>query len=154
MGRGIGGAVAATAVVALTFGAGFEAVLAQEPDRTGLPALVELPPELDRVLRDYETAWSARDADALAALFTEDGYALRPGRPPVHGHAALREVYAGSGGPLVLRAYAWARDGSVAHVIGGFAAFESDPEVGKFVLALERGADGVWYIAADIDNGN
>jgi hypothetical protein len=41
----------------------------------GLPS-VTLPPELDRVLRDYETAWTAKDAARLAKLFAEDGYVL------------------------------------------------------------------------------
>ena len=34
---------------------------------------VELPPELDRVLRDYEQAWGAGDEDRLATLFVSDG---------------------------------------------------------------------------------
>jgi hypothetical protein len=36
-----------------------------------------LPPDLDRVLRDYERAWSAGDAKAIALLFTEDGVLLQ-----------------------------------------------------------------------------
>ncbi|MGI9174910.1 MAG: YybH family protein, partial [Rhodothermales bacterium] len=44
---------------------------------------ITLPPELDRVLRDYEQGWRDRDADALAALFTPDGFVLRAGHPPV-----------------------------------------------------------------------
>ena len=46
---------------------------------------VELPAELARVLRDYEKAWSERDPDGLAALFTEDGFVLSPQRSPVRG---------------------------------------------------------------------
>ena len=44
-------------------------------------ASVTLPPELDRVLRDYENAWQAKDAGALARLFTEDGFVLSNGKP-------------------------------------------------------------------------
>jgi ketosteroid isomerase-like protein len=134
--------------------AGAQEAPAQEPEREGLPPVVSLPAELDVVLRAYEDAWSARDADRLAGLFTDAGWALRPRRLPVTGRDALRTAYAGSGGPLVLRAYAWGVDGSVAYVIGGFALDAADAEVGKFVLALERGPDGDWLIAADIDNGN
>ena len=36
-----------------------------------------LPPDLDRVLRDYERAWRAGDAKAIASLFTEDGVLLQ-----------------------------------------------------------------------------
>ena len=145
---------AATMLVAMVALATAEPAAAQVPDRAGLPPVIELPAGLEEVLRAYEAAWSARDAEALAALFTESGYALRPGRPPVTGRAALREVYANSGGPLALRAYAYAMDGNVAHIIGGFGLDAASREVGKFVLALERGPDGDWLIAADIDNGN
>src|SRR5688572_10747688 len=43
---------------------------------------VALPAALDRVLRDYERAWRANDAPALAALFAEDGFVMQGGRPP------------------------------------------------------------------------
>jgi hypothetical protein len=91
-----------------------------------LPSIT-LPPDLDRVLRDYERAWRAGDVPALVALFTEAGFVLQPGRPPARGHAALAEVYRGQGGrPLRLRALADAVDG----------------------------ADGRWRSASDLDNGN
>lgn len=119
-----------------------------------LPSAAALPPELDRVLRDYETAWQARDADALADLFTGDGFVLRPGRPPARGREAILAAYAGAGGPLHLIAWDHAIDGSTGWIIGGYAAAPDQPVVGKYVLALARGADGRWRIAADIDNPN
>ncbi|NNE34150.1 MAG: DUF4440 domain-containing protein, partial [Rhodothermales bacterium] len=36
-----------------------------------------LPPELDRVLRDYEQAWRSSDEVVLAKLFAHDGFVLR-----------------------------------------------------------------------------
>src|SRR5688500_1476418 len=54
---------------------------------------VTLPPSLDRVLRDYERGWRARDAAALAALFTDDGFVLSGGRPPARGRDAIRARY-------------------------------------------------------------
>jgi len=116
---------------------------------------VTLPPELDRVLRDYERAWQARDAAGLAALFAEDGFVLGNGRPPARGRAAIREAYAGAGGPLSLRAFAYAAQDSVGYIIGAFASAAGSPDGGKFVLALRRpGGQGKWRIAADIDNMN
>lgn len=115
---------------------------------------IQLPAELDRVLRDYERAWQARDAAALAALFTEDGMVLGNGRPPVRGRAAVQEAYTGSGGPLALRAIAFAADDTVSYVIGGFAQQVGEPDGGKFVLVLRREPGGPWRIAADMDNGN
>jgi hypothetical protein len=63
--------------------AGFSGNLpAQQPIPAPALPSIELPAALDRVLRDYERAWQARDAAALSALFAEDGFvlALRRGR--------------------------------------------------------------------------
>jgi ketosteroid isomerase-like protein len=116
-------------------------------------ASVALPPEIDRVLRDYERGWRSRDAAALAALFSEDGFVLSNGRPPVRGRAAIAEAYAKGGGELNLRAIAYATDGSLGHVIGVYSHGAGRPETGKFVLALKRDGDR-WLIAADMDNAN
>jgi hypothetical protein len=45
--------------------------------QTPLPS-VALPAELDRVLRDYERHWQARNTEALASLFVPDGFVLNP----------------------------------------------------------------------------
>lgn len=129
------------------------AVAAQQSPTQQLPS-VDLPPELERVLRDYEKAWSARDAAALAALFAEDGFVLARGRPPVRGRRAIQEHYTGQGGPLSLRAIAYAAEGSVAYVIGGYAARPGGADDGKFTLTLRRGSDGRWLIVSDMDNSN
>ena len=130
------------------------ALAAQEqpsPAPAPLPS-VQLPAEIDRVLRDYERAWQARDAAALAALFTEDGMVMQMGRPPVQGRAAVQAAYASSGGPLSLRALGYAAEGSVGYILGAYAERAGEADIGKFILALRRGADGRWLIAADIDN--
>jgi uncharacterized protein (TIGR02246 family) len=116
---------------------------------------VTLPPELDRVLRDYERAWIAKDPEALARLFTPEGMALPSGQPPAPGPAAIRQAYAqGAGSPLSLRALAYATSGDLAYIIGGFAPAPGQADHGKFVLVLRRGAGGRWLIAADMDNAN
>ena len=124
------------------------------PPRDALAAAlptVALPPALDRVLRDYERAWAARDPDALAALFAEDGMVLSGPRPPARGRAAVRERYVGQGGPLHLRAVAHAADDTVGYVVGVYAEAPGRPPLGKFVLALRRRPGGPWRIAADMD---
>lgn len=118
------------------------------------PPSVELPPELQRVLTDYEDAWRARDAAALARLFHPDAFVMAPGRPPERGRAAVERYYQGRGGPLALRALAWAAEDSVGYIIGGYAAAPHLPDGGKFSLTLRRGADGRWLIVTDMDNGN
>ena len=126
-----------------------------EPDRheTPLPQ-VTLPQPFDDVLRAYEAGWKGRDEHALAGLFTDDGFVLRPGHPPARGRAAIVKAYENSGGPLVLRAYDFGMDGEVGYIIGGFARLADDPDIGKFVLVLKRSESGRWLIAADMDNGN
>ena len=83
-----------------------------------------------------------------------DQYVLRPGTPPAQGRQAILAAYANAGGPLSLKAYAYAVEGPVGYIIGGYATAPDRPAVGKFVLALRRGPSGAWLIAADIDNGN
>jgi len=123
------------------------------PVPVALPS-VELPAELDRVLRDYETAWRARDAAGLAKLFTEDGCVLSNGKPPVRGRTAIAAVYAGSGGGLSLRAFEYGIEGSTGFIIGGYAPSAGAEDAGKFVLIVRRSKAGRWEILADIDNTN
>jgi hypothetical protein len=122
-------------------------------DRPALPS-VALPPELERVLRDYESAWGARSADGLARLFTEDGFVLQPGRLPARGHDEIVRAYTGSGGPLALRALAYATAGDVGYIVGAYSGAVGAPDDGKFILLVRRAPGGPWKIAADMDNGN
>ncbi|HSA56903.1 MAG TPA: DUF4440 domain-containing protein [Gemmatimonadaceae bacterium] len=124
---------------------------AQAADPLGL-APVTLPPALDRVLRDYEAAWKAGDGKRLAAVFTEDGFALSNGRLPIRGRAAIEAWHTRPGGDLQLRAFAWSTSDSVGYIVGGYTYPGMTGPGGKFLLALRRGADGRWLIAADMDN--
>ena len=129
------------------------ASVAQQSPSQQLPS-VDLPPELERVLRDYERAWSARDPAALAALFAPDGFVLARGRAPLRGRRAIQEYYTGQGGPLSLRAIAFASEDSVAYIIGGYAARRGVADDGKFTLTLRKGSDGRWLIVSDMDSSN
>ncbi len=131
------------------------AVSAQTPGAyTSLPSIT-MPPELERVLRDYERAWQAGDEAGLAALFTPDG--LVPTRSGwVRGTTAIQATYANSRGPLQLRALAFAAGDTIGYIVGayGYGDAPGVPDTGKFVLALRRAAGGAWLIAADLDNSN
>ena len=123
------------------------------PDPAPLPS-VTLPPELARVLSDYEAAWRAKDASALARLFAEDGFVLQRNKPPVRGREAIEKAYAGAGGPLALRALAYATEGPVGYIIGAYSARAGEPDDGKFTLTLKKAPTGKWLIMSDMDNGN
>jgi ketosteroid isomerase-like protein len=124
------------------------------PTPVDLQPSVALPPELARVLTDYEAAWRSRDAAALARLFAEDGFVLPNGRPPVRGRAAIRDYYTGHGGPLALRAIAFATEGAVGYIIGGYAPRQGEADDGKFTLTLRKDAGGRWLIVSDMDSSN
>lgn len=123
------------------------------PPPASLPSIV-LPDELDRVLRDYERAWRAGDENALAALFTEDGF-VPTGQGWVRGRDAIRATYEKSEGGLHLRALAFAIQDTVGYIVGAYAYGDAPPpDRGKFVLALRRARGGPWLIAADLDQSN
>jgi uncharacterized protein (TIGR02246 family) len=115
---------------------------------------VTLPAPLDRVLRDYERHWRASDAKGLASLFTNDGFVLSSGRPPVRGREAIQARYTGQGGPLHLRAVAFATDDTVGYIVGTYGGTQTEMNEGKFILLLRRQRAGQWMIAADMDNTN
>ena len=112
-----------------------------------------LPAELDRVLRDYERHWKAKDGAALSLLFTEDGFIARG--PWIRGRDAIRAAYsASSGGDLRLRAVGYATSDTVGYIVGGYRYGEATSDGGKFILALRRAPRGDWKIAADLDATN
>ena len=137
-------------IVLLVLGAG--RVVSQTAS-TAAQASVALPPELARVLTDYEKSWQAGDAAALALLFTQDGFVLSSGQSPVRGRVAIQKVYTGRGSPLSLRAFAYAVNGNVGYIIGGYSSAPGKPDEGKFTLTL-REINGRWLIASDMDNLN
>ena len=131
------------------------AALAQKPEPIlPIPPSTPLPPDLARVLTDYERAWSGKDAAALAKLFVEDGFVLSPGHQMIRGRSAIERFYTDSGGPLSLRAVAFATQGNVGYIIGAYSRTPSAPDDGKFTLTLRRSPSGQWQIVSDMDNGN
>lgn len=146
------------ASVVLGFGVAAVPLLATDLPRPTPSAEVPdavLPPELDRVLRDYERAWRTGDAAALAALFTEDGFILQSNRPPTRGRAAIRAAYEGQGGaPLRLRALAFSAGDTIGYIIGAYGYGAGPGDTGKFTLTLRRKPGGAWLIFSDMDNTN
>ena len=92
------------------------------PALAASPPTVTLPAEVDRVLKDYESAWIAKDTGALAKLFTSDGMALPSGQMPAQGEESIRKAYAQSvGAPLNLRPIAYSASGDLAASAAGAA---------------------------------
>jgi hypothetical protein len=128
-------------------------VLAQSPSVPRLPS-IELPGDLDRVLRDYEKFWRAGQVDSLAGIFAEDGFASRP-TGWVRGRDAIKDAYSRmAGGDLKLRALAFAVSDTVGYIVGAYAygPTADTRDNGKFVLTLRRSRGGKWMIASDLDS--
>jgi predicted TIM-barrel fold metal-dependent hydrolase len=122
------------------------AKLARDPQ---LPA-VALPGDLDRLLRAVEKGWN--DKQALAALFTEDSVVFDwrdphwiKGRDEVTTY--LSELFAR---PYRVTPISYAIDGSAGHVAAYLTRGEGDAakHFGQTLLAVRKGADGAWRIAA------
>lgn len=128
--------------------------LGPHPSQRAAPAslpTIELPPQLDRVLREYEQHWRAGNAEELVALFTEDGFVARRGGW-IRGREGLRQSLQGTSSDLRLRAVAYEVDGRVSYIIGAYAyGEEPSADRGMFILTLRRAADGRWLITADLD---
>ena len=114
---------------------------------------VDLPEDIQLVLDNYEKFWGEKDAEALAGLFTEDGFVLSPGSKPTQGKEAIQKAYEGKGGPLFLKAYDFEQQGDLAYIVGGYSGVEHFPAQGKFTLILKK-VNGKWLIHSDMDNGN
>lgn len=118
---------------------------------------VELPAELDQVVRDYERRRLAAAGDftkaghaaSFADLFTEDGLLSQP-TGWARGREAIRSA-AGNEPPrdLRVRPHVFAAEDSVATVTGSLAdgAGSSPRDVAKVTFTLRRGSDGRWLIA-------
>ena len=140
------------ALAVMSVGASAGAQTPQAPPDTQMPSVISLPPAFDRVLRDYEAAWRDGDGPRLAALFTEDGFAVQSGSPIRRGRAAIAGGLTKPGGTLQFTVYAYSSSGNVGYIVGGYRYPTTVGAGGRFVLALRGGPDGRWLIAADLDN--
>jgi uncharacterized protein (TIGR02246 family) len=113
----------------------------------------------------YTASLRAGDADAWAALWTEDGIQMPPDAPAVSGRAQIRETVRG-----LLAEFRVEMQIQTAEVRGagdwGFArgtytatltpkrGGAAIPVEGKFMTILAHQADGSWKIYRDIFNSN
>jgi predicted TIM-barrel fold metal-dependent hydrolase len=116
-----------------------------------LPA-IELPEDLERLLREREKGWN--DKAALARLFTEDSIVLDTHEPRwIRGRDKVTEYLAGTfSKPHRVTPVAYAVKGSTAYIAGYFTRPLEDGSIryfGHVLLSLQKGADGAWRIAAE-----
>jgi uncharacterized protein (TIGR02246 family) len=120
-------------------------------------------PALDKLTKAYMSAFNAKDAAKVAALYTEDAVLMPPNQAMVKGRANIQSFWAGAlkegAASLELRPMESSIGGTQAFEAGTYtlaskgAGGAAATEIGKYVIVLHRvGAD--WKIAYDIYNSD
>jgi uncharacterized protein (TIGR02246 family) len=114
----------------------------------------------------YVAAWVRGDAGQIAELYTDDAQVLYPNRPALSGRAAIVDYFRGFFGEFPRNEFALT---SAEVVVNGQWAFDRGsyqwkgvPRVGgnpvedngKYLVVLQRQADGSWRVARDMDNSD
>jgi uncharacterized protein (TIGR02246 family) len=107
---------------------------------------------------NWEKAYNEKDADALAALYTEDGQLLPPGADMVNGRSAIKDYWANDiatgNVSLAIMADATGVGGDWAWRSGSWRATGMDGSsagTGKYIEVWRRTTDG-WQLHRDIWN--
>jgi len=121
-------------------------IIAQEPE-------VKVPSDYQAIFDNFSKAYEAKDATAVAQLFTVDGMEMANGRAPIRGRAAIEAFYGRFGGPIVFKAIAFGKSGDVGYIIGEYGPDASSINNNKFVFTLEK-VSGKWLIMSAMSNSN
>lgn len=123
-----------------------------------------------RALRDGEVAafvkdWGGKDADRIAAHYSDDGNVMVPNAPTMTGKDAIartmKDVLADSNWSLAMQVaqVEVSRGGDLGYARGTYVTTATDPaskkavtEKGRFVTIFRKQADGTWKAVQDINN--
>ncbi len=123
-----------------------------------------------RALREGEIAafvkdWGGRDADRIAAHYTDDGNLMVPNSPTMTGRDAIgktmKNVVADPKWSLALQPVQVevSRSGDLGYTRGTYVLIATDPvtkkavtENGRFVAIFRKQADGSWKAVQEINN--
>ena len=114
--------------------------------------------EVAAAASNWEKAYNEKNADAVAAIYTEDAQLLPPGPPVVSGRAAIREFWAND---IATSNMSFSITSDASGVAGDWAwrsgpwrgtALDGTPAgTGKFIEIWRRTKDG-WQLHRDIWN--
>jgi ketosteroid isomerase-like protein len=109
---------------------------------------------LDKAAAGWEAAYNDKNADAVAAIYTDDAQILPPGAAAVSGRAAVKDYWANDiatqWAKISVKADSSMISGDLA-VRSGAWSIESPALTGKFVEVWKRSGDG-WQLHKDIWN--
>lgn len=114
----------------------------------------------------FSDAYRRADAQAVAALYTDDAWYLSPGKNIERGHSFVLSEFqrylgryqAGAGPGIAFKVIDRVVSGDLAHDIGYIymndqaPASEKDPPSAKFAVLWQRSANGEWKILSDTYN--
>lgn len=120
-------------------------------------------PAISKLMKEFATAMSGKDAAKMAAFYTEDATFNPPNQPPVRGRAAIQawmqKMYDEGSASLTLTPVESAVQGNVAYSYENYT-FTFTPkgapamtEKGKSVVIFKQ-VGGKWLVAHDIFNSN
>jgi ketosteroid isomerase-like protein len=120
--------------------------------------------EIKQGVRDWAAAYSAGDADTIAAKYSDDAVVMAPGAPAAVGREAIREFIAGdSAGAKAAGVTLVMSDGDEVGVMGDLAwhsgAYTVNDASGAAVdsgnyLEVLQNINGKWMIIRDIWNSD
>jgi uncharacterized protein (TIGR02246 family) len=114
--------------------------------------------QIEYAMSRYVTATNEGDADALTRLYTEDAVLLPPDHQPIQGREAIADFWRQGTDPgLEVTTIRLDVDGNLGYLVGSYhlPATEREPaDSGKYVMCLQRQADGAWKLTADIWNSS
>ena len=123
-----------------------------------------------RALREGEVAtfvkdWGGKDADRMAAHFTDDGNVIVPNAPVMTGKdtigKTMKDVFADPNWSLALQPVQVevSRGGDLGYTRGTYVLTATDPaskkvgtEKGRFVAIFRKQADGSWKAVQHVSN--
>ena len=110
---------------------------------------------IEAAAQGWPKAYNDKNADGVAALYTEDAKVFPPGKAVVSGHAAIREYFAGdianNWAQLTVTSDESTVTGDWAWRTGTWSAAITPPLTGKYAEVWRRTPDG-WRIHRDIWN--
>ena len=134
----------------------FAGSIAQDPARTGIA----------KTRNEYVAAWKAANANKIAALYTENAQVLYPNRPAVTGRSAIVDYFKGFFAEFPQNEFElvsheieiagpWAFDRGTYRWKGSpRAGGKPVQDSGKYLVILQRQANGEWQVARDMDNSD